>query len=106
MEELVSVYTVVENVLVVLVIHGMLGVTEIGLVVEFEAFLIRGSLPISCCSIDDELVPNIEVVIVLVYTLIALLIDAMVSIFKVKEVVRKEDKYKKLYLEIDIDVCC
>jgi hypothetical protein len=85
-EELASVYTVVENVLAVLV-HGMLEVTEIGMVVVFETFLIRGSLPISCCSVEDELVPNIEVVIMLVYTVHALVVDEiqvmqMVSIFK------------------------
>lgn len=84
-ETLASVYTVVENVWAVLV-HGMLEVTEIGMVVEFETFLIRGSLPISCCCVEDELVPNIEVVIVLVYNVLAL-VDAIqvmqiVSIFK------------------------
>ena len=76
-EELAFVYTVVANVVAVLVIHGMLEVTEIGLVVEFETFRIRGSLPISCCSVEDELVPNIEVIIVLVYTVLALVVDAI-----------------------------
>jgi hypothetical protein len=71
----------------------MLEVTEIGLVVDFETFLIRGSLPISSCSAEDELVPKIEVFIVLVYTVIVPVVDANDFDFKGKVVVN--DQYKK-----------